>query len=157
MCWSFLVNVHVPEWVSDLKASIRRSTFWASPCTLMCAWNLRSASSSSMAEKSISSTTQLRRNTSRKLCCWKCSQTTISWKKILKIKKNNNNNKNFFCGNRFIKTLLDFELDSWAIDSDSTTKRRTHYIVHYALSNEGIWTQPMRFSLCEIDDIIFAN
>lgn len=37
-----------------------RSTFWASPCTRIWAWNLRRASSSSMAEKSISSTTQLR-------------------------------------------------------------------------------------------------
>lgn len=43
-----------------LKASMSRSTFWASPCTRMCAWNLRRASSSSMLEKSISSTTQLR-------------------------------------------------------------------------------------------------
>lgn len=45
---------------SYLKASMSRSTFWASPCTRMCAWNLRRASSSSMLEKSISSTTQLR-------------------------------------------------------------------------------------------------
>lgn len=37
-----------------------RSTFCASPCTRMCAWNFLSASSSSMAEKSISSTTQLK-------------------------------------------------------------------------------------------------
>lgn len=45
--------------ISYLKASIRRSTFWASPWTRMWAWNFLSASSSSMPEKSISSTTQL--------------------------------------------------------------------------------------------------
>ena len=37
-----------------------RSTFWASPWTRMWDWNFRSASSKSMEEKSISSTTQLR-------------------------------------------------------------------------------------------------
>lgn len=45
--------------VSHLYASISRSTFCASPWTLMCAWNFRSPSSSSRPEKSISSTTQL--------------------------------------------------------------------------------------------------
>lgn len=44
----------------NLKASMSRSTFCASPCTRMCAWNFLSASSNSMAEKSISSTTQLK-------------------------------------------------------------------------------------------------
>lgn len=44
---------------SYLKASMSRSTFCASPCTRMWAWNFRRASSSSMPEKSISSTTQL--------------------------------------------------------------------------------------------------
>lgn len=49
----------LPHTRPDLNASMSRSTFWASPWTRMCAWNFRRASSSSMAEKSISSTTQL--------------------------------------------------------------------------------------------------
>jgi len=48
--------------VPHLKASIKRSTFWASPCTRMWDWNFRKASSSSIPEKSISSTTQLQEN-----------------------------------------------------------------------------------------------
>ena len=43
-----------------LKASMSLSTFWASPWTRIWAWNFRRASSSSVPEKSISSTTQLR-------------------------------------------------------------------------------------------------
>lgn len=64
---SFCVNISpaltyqmpsVNEW-SYLKASMSRSTFWASPWTRMWFWNFLSASSSSMLWKSISSTTQL--------------------------------------------------------------------------------------------------
>lgn len=44
---------------SNLKASMSRSTFWASPWTRMWFWNFLRASSSSMPWKSISSTTQL--------------------------------------------------------------------------------------------------
>lgn len=54
-----VVHPTLPHTGPDLNASMSRSTFWASPWTRMCAWNLRRASSSSMAEKSISSTTQL--------------------------------------------------------------------------------------------------
>lgn len=48
---------------TNLKASISLSTFWASPWTLICAWNFLKASSMSIPEKSISSTTQLRKHT----------------------------------------------------------------------------------------------
>lgn len=46
-------------WQAHLKASMSLSTFCASPCTRTWAWNFLKASSSSMPEKSISSTTQL--------------------------------------------------------------------------------------------------
>lgn len=62
-----------------LKASISRSTFCASPWTLMCAWNFLSASSSSIAEKSISSTTQLVKNTRvhSEQEVWECNKQNI--------------------------------------------------------------------------------
>lgn len=52
-------------WQSHLKASMSLSTFWASPWTRTWAWNFLRASSSSMPEKSISSTTQLWREQKR--------------------------------------------------------------------------------------------
>lgn len=58
LCLWYLHMLCVSVW-SNLKASISRSTFWASPWTRMWFWNFLSASSSSMLWKSISSTTQL--------------------------------------------------------------------------------------------------
>lgn len=49
-----------PGVVYHLKASTSRSTRWASPWTLIWAWNFRRASSRSIPEKSISSRTQLK-------------------------------------------------------------------------------------------------
>lgn len=59
---------------SDLKASMSRSTFWASPWTRMWFWNFLRASSSSMLWKSISSTTQLRGKTIHGTKMTGCSQ-----------------------------------------------------------------------------------
>lgn len=53
------------SWQSHLKASMSLSTFCASPWTRTWAWNFLRASSSSMPEKSISSTTQLLRDRQR--------------------------------------------------------------------------------------------
>lgn len=59
LCFHLVAAAGLQGSFSYLKASISRSTFCASPCTRMWAWNFRRASSSSMPEKSISSTTQL--------------------------------------------------------------------------------------------------
>ncbi len=64
--WCMLCHV-----ITHLKASIRRSTFCASPWTRIWAWNFRKASSSSITEKSSSSTTQLQQTNvmSTHACC----------------------------------------------------------------------------------------
>ncbi len=58
--------LHIWRWLeSHLNASISLSTFCASPCTRIWAWNFLKASSNSIPEKSISSTTQLSKRRNR--------------------------------------------------------------------------------------------
>lgn len=67
---------------SYLKASMSRSTFWASPWTRMWFWNFLRASSNSMPWKSISSTTQLAHKGTDRAKWMKpiCSRLTgLSW------------------------------------------------------------------------------
>lgn len=79
-----------------LNASTNLSTFWASPWTFICAWNFLRASSRSIPEKSISSTTQLRRTIVEEMLHLYAQAKTYMW-----IKKKQNTSVFIFCAFNF--------------------------------------------------------